>query len=147
MPQCPDCGCDLPSFQTLCSRCFEARYAEVGRPKSFTESIRQFGSNPRRWEAIENRITQPCWLAWCFAVIGLVVDWRLAFESFGGRNSASSESVLYETALIVIWIGALAAVVVRVTRGARWRNLGAVFLLFSLVVYHWLSVDWIVHPR
>ena len=48
MSQCPDCGCDLPGFQTLCSECYDARYAGVGRPKSLLESIRQFGSNPRR---------------------------------------------------------------------------------------------------
>lgn len=29
MSRCPDCGCDLPSFQTLCSKCFEARDAEL----------------------------------------------------------------------------------------------------------------------
>lgn len=28
MSRCPDCGCDLPSLQTLCSKCFEARDAE-----------------------------------------------------------------------------------------------------------------------
>jgi len=48
MSQCPDCGCDLPGFQTLCSECYDARYAGVGRAKSLLESIRQFGSNPRR---------------------------------------------------------------------------------------------------
>jgi hypothetical protein len=29
MSRCPDCGCDLPSFQTLCSKCFDARDAEL----------------------------------------------------------------------------------------------------------------------
>jgi hypothetical protein len=29
MSRCPDCGCDLPSFQTLCSKCFDARDEEM----------------------------------------------------------------------------------------------------------------------
>src|SRR5678815_5804485 len=72
MSQCPDCGCDLPSFQTLCSKCYDAKSAEVGRSKSILESIWQSRSTPRRWQVIEDRINaQPWWLAWCFAVIGL----------------------------------------------------------------------------
>jgi len=42
MSQCPDCGCSLPDSQTLCNGCYEARYAEVGRPrksKSFRERL------------------------------------------------------------------------------------------------------------
>ena len=33
MPQCPDCGCDLPSFQNLCSKCYDAQYAALMVPK------------------------------------------------------------------------------------------------------------------
>jgi len=41
----------------------DARYAGVGRTKSFLESIRQFGSNPRRQRVTEDRIkAQPWWL-------------------------------------------------------------------------------------
>jgi hypothetical protein len=29
MSRCPDCGCALPIFQTLCSKCFDARDAEL----------------------------------------------------------------------------------------------------------------------
>jgi hypothetical protein len=29
MSRCPDCGCNLPRFQTLCSKCFAARDAEL----------------------------------------------------------------------------------------------------------------------
>jgi hypothetical protein len=29
MSRCPDCGRNLPSFQTLCSKCFDARDAEL----------------------------------------------------------------------------------------------------------------------
>ena len=46
MPQCSDCHCDLPSFETLCSKCLEARYSELGHPKSVLESMQQFVSNP-----------------------------------------------------------------------------------------------------
>jgi hypothetical protein len=46
MPQCSDCHCDLPGFETLCSKCLEARYSELGHPKSVLESMRLFVSNP-----------------------------------------------------------------------------------------------------
>ncbi len=93
MSRCPDCGCDLPSFQTLCSKCYDARYAEVGRPKSLLESIRPFGLNPRRRQVIGDRISaQPWWRAWCFAVIGLGLDWRCAFEWFAGKSPFYSEA-------------------------------------------------------
>jgi len=42
MSQCPDCGCDLPGFQTLCEKCYEARYTVMGQPrrsKSFRERL------------------------------------------------------------------------------------------------------------
>ena len=42
MSRCPDCGCALPESQTLCNGCYDARYAEVGRPirsKSFRERL------------------------------------------------------------------------------------------------------------
>jgi len=87
------------------------------------------------------------WLTWCFGVIGLGLNWRLAFESFGGRNSLYSTSVLSKTGLIVVWVTAIAVLAVVVTRAARWRDLAAFFLLFSFAAYGWFSVDWIVHPR
>src|SRR5437016_5793026 len=46
MPRCSDCHCDLPGFETLCSKCLEARYSELSHPKSVLESMQQFASNP-----------------------------------------------------------------------------------------------------
>jgi hypothetical protein len=90
---------------------------------------------------------QPWWLAWCCAVVGLGLDWRLAFESFGGRNSFYSETVLSKMGLIVVWVAAVAAIAVLSTRASKWREVAIVFALFSFFVYNWLTVDWIVHPR
>ena len=44
MSRCPDCRCALPDSQSLCKGCYEARYAEVGRPirsKSFRERLKR----------------------------------------------------------------------------------------------------------
>ncbi len=123
MSQCPDCGCDLPGFQTLGSECYDAKYAGVGRPKRFLESIRQFGSNPRRRQEVEDRINaQPWWLAWCFAVIGLGFDWRCAFEWFAGNVPFYSELVLGRAMLIVY---GPSAPVSRVDYGLLGKNLAA----------------------
>ena len=145
MSQCPDCGCDLPSFQTLCSKCYDARYAEVGRPKSLLESIRPFGSNPRRREVIEDRINaQPWWRAWSFAVIGLGLDWRCAFEWFAGKSPFYSELVLGRAVLIVLACAGVALSAVCVTRARRWRVASTFwFSVVSVVVYNVLSVHWI----
>src|SRR2546429_6278257 len=45
MPQCSGCRCDLPGFETLCSKCLETRYSELGHPKSFLESVLPYVSN------------------------------------------------------------------------------------------------------
>ena len=37
--------------------------------------------------------SQPWWVAWCFAVVGLALDWRCAFEGFGGISPFYSEIV------------------------------------------------------
>ena len=145
MSQCSDCGRDLPSFQTLCSKCYDARYGEVGRPKSLLESIRPFESNPRRRRATEDRINaQPWWQAWCLAVIGLGLDWRCAFEWFAGKNPFYSELVLGRAALIVLACAGVALLAVCVTRGRRWRVTSTFwFCVVSVVVYNVLSVHWI----
>jgi hypothetical protein len=148
MSQCPDCGCDLPSFQALCSKCYDARYVEVGRPKSLLESIRGGGSNPRRQQVIEDRIrAQPWWLAWCFAVIGLGLDWRCAFEWFAGKYVFYSEPVLDRTVLIVLACAGVALLAVWVARESRWRVASALFLVFSASLYRLLSNHWTAYRR
>ena len=51
MPRCSYCGCDLPASTDICRKCFEARYAEIDRPKSFLEIV----TNPRGLTAEELR--------------------------------------------------------------------------------------------
>lgn len=148
MSQCPDCGCDLPSFQALCSECYDARYVEVGRPKSLLESIREGGSNLRRQQVIEDRMkAQPWWLAWCFAAIGLGLDWRCAFEWFAGKYVFYSEPVLDRTVLIVLACAGVALVAVWLTREPRWRVASTLFLVFSASLYRSLSNHWTAYRR
>jgi hypothetical protein len=148
MPQCPDCGCDLPSFQNLCSKCFDARYAEVGSPKSLLESNREFGSNPRRQQVIKERIeTQPWWRQLCWAAIGVGLDWRCAFEWFAGRSAFYSEPVLDRAVLIVLACAGAALLIVCLSRSVRLWFASALFLGLSAVVYDLLSVHWTAHRR
>ena len=148
MSQCPDCGCDLPSFQTLCSKCYDVKYAGVGHPKSILASIWQFGSNPQRRQVIEDRINaQPWWLAWCFAIIGLAFDWRCAFEWFAGKSPFYSELVLGRTLLIVLGCAGVAVLLVWVTRVSRWRVAPTLFLVFSASLYRFLNNHWTAYRR
>jgi hypothetical protein len=51
MPQCSYCGCDLPALTDICRKCFDARYAEIDRPKSLMEIV----TNPTGLTAEELR--------------------------------------------------------------------------------------------
>jgi hypothetical protein len=148
MPQCPDCGCDLPSLQSLCPKCYDARYAEVGSPKSPLESIREVRSNPRRQEVIADRIkSQPLWRHVCWAVIGIGLDWRCAFEWFAGKHAFYSETVLDRTILIVLACASAALLIVCLSRRVKLWFASALFLGLSAVVYDLLSVHWTAHLR
>ena len=143
MSQCPDCGRDLPGFQTLCSKCYDARYSDVGHPKSLLESIRQLGSNPIRRQVIEERIkAQAWWVPWCLALIGLAFDWRLAFEWLAGKSVFLSLDVLSRTGLIVAACASVALLAAGLTREAKWRDALPLFCAISMVVYRVLSTHW-----
>jgi hypothetical protein len=45
MSRCPACGCALPDSHTLCTGCYDARYAEVGRPTR-SKSLRERLTRP-----------------------------------------------------------------------------------------------------
>lgn len=144
MPQCPDCGRDLPALQTLCSQCYEARYADVGRPKSFLESLRESRWNPRRQQVNEERIQARPWLPWFFALIGLLLDWRCSFEWFAGKSSCFSADVLGRAALIVLACGAISVFAMCVTAKARWQHALALFTVLSVSLYRLMNHHWIV---
>jgi|SRR5579872_113678 len=135
MSRCTDCGCDLPSSENLCSECYDARYAELNRPRSLLQSIRQFGWNPRREQVTEDRIkAQPWWLGWCFAAIGLGCDWYSAFEWFYGRYSLCSAPVLRSLVLIVALCASIAFLAVR-RRTATSREFPWAFFIFSYLLF------------
>ena len=137
MSQCPDCGCDLPSFQALCSKCYDARYAEVGRPKSLLESIRGGGSNPRRQQVIEDRIKSTALVAGmvfcCYRPrFGLalrirVVRWK--------EYAFYSEPVLDRTVLIVLACAGVALLAVWVSPRIKMASCLSTFLgVFCLFI-------------
>jgi hypothetical protein len=39
MPKCSYCGWDLPGFDSICPKCFDARYADINRRKSLLEIV------------------------------------------------------------------------------------------------------------
>jgi len=149
MSRCSDCECDLPSSQTLCSKCYDARYSELGRPRSFLESIRRFGSNLQREQVREHRIkAQPWWVAWCFAIVGLALDWRCAFEWFAGKCSFYSVIVLGRAVLIMLACAGISLLLVCIVpRPARWRDALLLFGAFSMAVYRLLSNHWTAFRR
>jgi hypothetical protein len=93
MPHCSDCRCDLPNFETLCSKCFEARYSELARPKSLLESMRQYILNPLRLTPkSESKMSPPAAIVGCCA--GVLVCWFGAFAGVGYKHPFFSGVVL-----------------------------------------------------
>lgn len=101
MPRCSDCRCDLPSFETLCSKCFEARYSAVGRPKSFLESVRQYVSNPFGItpDQVPSMRLPAVLFCCCF---GLLVCWFGGFAEVGYKYSLFSDVVLSGAFLVLV---------------------------------------------
>ena len=101
-------------------------------------------------QATENRDTvrvMPWWRQLCWAIVGVGLDWRCAFEWFAGKSSFYSELVLGRTGLIVLACAAVAFLAVCVTRGARWQHASPIFFALSFLVYDVLSVRWMAHSR
>ncbi len=145
--RCQSCGCDLPGFEELCSKCFKARHAEIDRPRSFLESIRQFGASPLRQQEVNARDTavsgQLLWRIALLLAIGVGFDWHCGFGWFRGRYSPFSAPVLCQTGLIVASCSACAVLAVCLIRRAGWRDACYFFSIFSVFVWNWLWAGWI----
>ena len=91
-----------------------------------------------RRQAIESldalKAKQPWWLVLCFATVGVGCDWYCAFKWFSGRYSLLSGIVLVRMGLIVLLCTAVASIAVCVVRGARLRDIAAVFFLASITL-------------
>src|SRR6266850_2378879 len=74
---------------------------------------------------------QPWWLALCFAIVGLGVNWYCAFEWFSGKYSLIANPVLSKLGLISVFSALISFFLVRVLQRARLRDFPAAFLLVS----------------
>jgi len=92
-------------------------------------------------------MAQPWWVAWCFAVIGLGLDWRCAFEWFAGKSPFYSDLVLGRALLIVLACAGVAFLATRFTQDRRFLVASALFCVLSAELYRFLSSGWIAHRR
>jgi hypothetical protein len=79
---------------------------------------------------------------WCFALIGIALDWRLSFEWFDGKDFFLSSDVLGRALLIVLACASAPFLTVFVTRELKWRGALVVFFALSAVLYDVLSIHW-----
>jgi len=91
--------------------------------------------------------TRRGWLAVCWAIIGLGMDWRCAFEWFAGKSSFYSAAVLVRALLIAAVCAGLALLVTSIIRETKWRYFLPLFCLFSVTTYRLLSSHWIAQRR
>lgn len=77
---------------------------------------------------------QPWWLVSIWVLLGVLLDWRCAFEWFEARYSYFSVPVLRRAALVAVACAILALMLARLTR-ARLRDAASVFALASLLAY------------
>lgn len=80
-------------------------------------------------------------IAWCFAALGVALDWRCAFQWLGGVSPFYSEIVLGKAILIVLACATAALLAVWVTRSES-RDALLLFSLFSIAVYGVMSRHW-----
>jgi hypothetical protein len=136
MPQCPFCGSDLPGVQTLCQKCYDARYAQIARPRSFLESMRQFVSNPlcltEEDLLEESRVSFLVVVAfWCS---GLLICWFGGWARVHYKYSLFSNEVL-SGALLCIGISIfMSLVLARTNLRLHWKIASPVFVAISMGV-------------
>jgi hypothetical protein len=140
VPLCSDCRCELPGFETLCSKCFGARYSALGHPKSFLESVRQYVSNPfgitpEQVPSINFRGVLFC----CCA--GLLVCWFGGFARVGYRYPVFSHEVFSEAFLVVVKSAVLSLglslYLARKNLGMYWEIALGLFLAISICYARW----------
>ena len=143
MPRCSDCNCDLPDFETLCSKCFAARYSELGRPKSFLQSVREYVSSPLGLTAEdllrqEEKATIPVAVAcWCG---GLLICWLGGWIKGDYKYSAFSNEVLSGAlTCVLVSIGAT-LFFARTNLKLHWRVASTVFAVSAYGVAGWFFI-------
>jgi hypothetical protein len=87
------------------------------------------------------------WLLLCWAIVGVGLDWRCAFEWFAGKSPFYSSLVLGRTLLIVLACAGVSLLAVWIVRPARWRDAWLLFSVFSMAVYRLLSNHWTAARR
>lgn len=142
MPKCSDCRCDLPGFETLCSKCYDAKYARMGRPKAFKESIQQFLSNPLGLTAedllAEEKVTNPVAIVcWCG---GLLICWLGGWVKTDYKYSAFSDEVLSGALVCVLVFISATLVFARTNVKPHWRVASTVFALSAYGVAGWFFI-------
>jgi len=101
MPQCSVCHRDLPGFDTLCSKCFDARYSELDHPESIQQSLRRYVSNPFGiTRESEGKLRLPAAIAFCCG--GVLLCWFGGFAEVGYKYSLFSDGVLSGALLILL---------------------------------------------
>ena len=82
-----------------------------------------------------------------WVIIGVSLDWRLAFEWFAGKSPFFSGTVMDLAVLIVLACAVFSVFAVCVTPEARWRRALPLFCALSGMLYAVLSVHWDVQRR
>lgn len=148
MPRCSDCDCDLPGFETLCSKCFAARYSELGRPKSFLQSVREYVSSPLGLTAEdlrqqEQKPTIPVAAAgWC---VGLLICWLGGWIKGDCKYSAFSNEVLSGALTCVLVAISATLFFARTNQTLHWRIASTVFAGFAYGVAGWFFIGHGIH--
>jgi len=100
MPRCLDCRRELPSFETLCSKCFEARYSEASHPPPLLRSFGRYVSNPFGvTHDSKPTMRLPGFVFCCCG--GVLLCWYGGFAELGYKYALFSNAVLSAALLIL----------------------------------------------
>jgi hypothetical protein len=86
MSHCPNCGCDLPGFQTLCQKCYAESYAELSHPQPW-------------WQRIVFRITLPNVYGFLFLFVYSFLQFRFDFPYLHPRHYQTTANSIFFAAL------------------------------------------------
>jgi hypothetical protein len=140
MPTCSECRCDLPGFETLCSKCFDTRYSEFDHPESLLQSLRRYVSNPFGiTPESERTLRLPAAIAFCCS--GVLVCWFGGFAEIGYKYSIFSDVVLSGAFLIILKSAGLSLgmslFLARKNLRLYWEVALGVFLAISFLYARW----------
>lgn len=140
MSRCPGCKNDLAPFQTLCSKCYDARYSKIDQRVSLLSSLSAYVSNPLAITQESVSETSLSEAVVCLA-IGIAACWWGGFAEYGYRPTlfsfpvfSGAFDILLKSAALSL---ALALLLARKNLRMYWDVALGLFVVVAMTYARW----------